>query len=328
MDTLKHILLRELKSSSDGTIDVMGTTYNEEDIQRILDANNSKNSRSFNPESFLATFPELKAITSEGKIHSYFKGDLDAFQSYEHQTEAQDYLTSNYSDIFEEEINSHLDKFEFMPAAQRVTHLFAFTAETQKRIKENIKNKVSEILQSDKTNFQFITWEPYYKILQIISESDNTHLEKQYHKGFEQLGNFSYDQGSTFFKRQLTLNFSESFKSKIENDETNFFNEKKGQSSKSYNGNSLGSNGEISWRTIYFAFILPIKIIFILVKCMGGPDTAPDPSQDQVIRQFMERQNENNNQQRNRRIYTKEEIDSINTRIRRIREIRDSLNQY
>lgn len=303
LQTLRHVLLLKIKSSPEGIIQINGVDYIEQDIIQILDGNHAQKPQTFNDEEFWETFPELKVVSIPDGANTYFKGDKEAFLEYEYLFEAQEFLTKEYVAGLEEEIYSRIQLREFFPAAQRVTHLFAFNQETQSRISTNIKSKIHEVLTSTSESFQFLTWEPYYKMLQIVAIDDHDYLIEQYKIGQKHLGSFSYDQWSTFFKRQLTLPFDDSFKAKIDEDETNYFNENQAKiPARTYRGYSPERNDTISWRLIYFPFILPIKILFIVVTCNSGPDYSRDSQVPGNGREQMERFMEIQQRQREERI--------------------------
>lgn len=300
LQTLKHILLLKIKSSPEAVLQINGIEYKEEEILQIIEANNSQKPQTFSLEEFWKAFPELKVVSVQNGINMYFKGDRDAFLAYQHLSEAKDALTKEYSSALENEIYKRIQSNELFPAAQRMTFLFAFTKDTQLRIYANVKYEIQKVLQTNGGSFQFLTWEPYYKMLQIAAQDDLNFLVEQYKIGQTHLSEFSYDQWSTFFSRQLTLPFDDSFKSKIKQDEKNYFNANKAT-------DSNGSNGKFSWGIIYFAVVLPIKIIFIAVRCNSGPDYSQNrqPPGDgvQQMERYMETRERQREQQRQRQYY-------------------------
>jgi hypothetical protein len=334
LDTLKHVLLLRIQSSFDGTIRVDDRVYTKEDLLQIIEASTPK--KTFDIESFWKSFPELTVIADKDSVASYFKGNIIAFNEYEHVTEAQEFLTANYSEDFAEEIYARIQLVELFPAAQSITHLFVFNKETQFRISTKIIGELKELFHKQ-DSFKFMTWEPYYKILQEIANEDQDFLIEQYQIGLKQLHTFSYDQWSTFFKRQSALGFEEEFLSKIERDQKEYFDKNKAlvthRSNKSYSGNFSGSGNqinEISWGPMVGILIAAVNILFAVAKCNSGPDYNSNQNVDPRIREIMENSNDSEGRyyypQTRTRTYTKEEVDSMRAVYRRVREIGDSSN--
>ncbi len=320
----QHILMRELLSSTDKRIEVNGTIYNEKDILQILDKNQQQKATYFDIHTFWETFPNVKVVSEKGAIDSYYKGDLNTFLNYEFLAQAQDFHSQYYSTDLEIEINEHIRSFEFFPAAKKTSYLFVFTQETQARIKQNLRNLITEILQESDTHFEFITWEPYYELLQVIADGNQEFLEKQYEISFQQLGGFSYDQWSTFFKRQQLLAFDAPFQNRIVQDEHQYFQANKAlvthRSQKTYVGYT-SDRDDIQWKVILGIGVLLINFLFALMKCNKSSEYDKNISQDPALRELMERSisNDKRNQP-----HSKEEVDSIRAVFQRVREIGES----
>lgn len=268
LETVRHVLLLRIQSSQDSTIQIDGIRYTKEDILKLLDA--AKTTSTFRPESIWEQFPELKAIQHPDTIQANFKGNREAFLSIEHLAEAQHFLSKNYADGIEKAISEHLKKREFFPASQRVTFLFAFDDQTRENICQKIKDDLRRLFETQQS-FEFMTWETYYRIVQIAANDDPLFLELQYKTGLEHLGAFSYDQWSTFFRRQLTLNFDDAFLSSIEHDEKKYFEENKALvTDKSTRGSgSYGNSGNdtVSWKIIIGILVIILQFVFFMMKC-------------------------------------------------------------
>ena len=330
LDTLRHILLLQIKSSPNDFIEINGVQYTEDEILRIIaQAGNQRKVAThistkkttpafktvtasvpnapqesgttpseFNENDFWLQFPELRVIAKPNGIVGYFKGDMTAFLSSPLLSDARTFFSQTYASTLEQEIYACFDRHEFFPAAQRLTHIFVFNEITQNRIRQQLKDKIDALLQAPETGFRFLTWEPYYKMLTLVATDDTAFLEKQYQIGKKQLSSLTYEQGSTFFSRQIGLPFDPTFKTRIQTEETKHFNDhKNGGEGYTYDRhqNNYRNSAQITGKTVLLILGMLFALLRLIVKCDNRPDYTrnEDPQYREIMNQFEEQHRRN-----------------------------------